>query len=88
MSQGVTAVSTRRFFRAALLVPSIAIAAGCMSLSDAQLEARDYRRADFGNQFKDFRQRCRARGGKIVIEANQSLGRGDLPHRGDRYFCM
>lgn len=81
-------MSNRRFFNAMLLSSAAAILSGCISLSDAQLEARDYRRADFKNQFLDYRQRCHARGGRIYIDAKQSLSGDDVPHRGDRYSCI
>lgn len=73
--------------RSAGILPVVLVATGCISLTEAQLEARDYRRADFRNQFIDYRQRCLASGGKIFIDAKQSLDRDDLPHRGDRYYC-
>ena len=76
-----------RVLRAAVLLPAVLLATGCISLSEAQIEAREYRRADFRNQFIDYRQRCLAAGGKIIIDAKQSLDRKDLPHRGDRYYC-
>ena len=73
--------------RMAGILPTVLLATGCISLSEAQLEARDYRRMDYKQQFADFRQRCRASGGKIFIDAKQALDRHDLPHRGDRYYC-
>ena len=73
--------------RAAGMLPAILLAAGCISLTEAQLEAREYRRADFRNQFTDYRQACLAAGGTIIIDAKQSLDRNDMPHRGDRYYC-
>lgn len=73
--------------RAFLLASCGLMFSGCIGLTDAQLEARDYQRADFKNQFIDFRQQCYARGGKLVIDANQSLQRGNIPHRNDRYYC-
>lgn len=73
--------------RIAGILPVMLLATACVSLTDAQLEARDYRRIDFKQQFVDFRQRCRAAGGKIIIDAKQGLDRHDLPNRGDRYYC-
>lgn len=78
---------TRKILRAAGLLPAALLVTGCISLTEAQLEARDYRRADFVNQFLDYRQHCQAIGGKIFIDAKQSLDRKGLPHRGDRYYC-
>lgn len=77
----------RNTLRAAGIVTAAVLVSGCISLTDAQLEAREYRRADFRNQFMDYRQRCLAAGGKIFIDAKQSLDRDGLPHRGDRYLC-
>ena len=77
----------RKTLRAAGLLPAALLATGCISLTEAQLEARDYRRADFVNEFLDYRQRCRAIGGKVFIDAKQSLDRKGLPHPGDRYYC-
>lgn len=76
-----------RVLRAAVLLPAVLLATGCISLTEAQLEAREYRRADFRNQFIDYRQRCLAASGRIIVDAKQSLDRNDLPHRGDRYYC-
>ncbi len=73
--------------RMAAIMPALLFTTGCVSLTEAQLEARDYRRVEFKQQFIDFRQRCRAAGGRIIIDANQSLDRHDLPNRGDRYYC-
>ncbi len=73
--------------RIAGILPTVLLATGCISLTEAQLEARDYRRVDFQQQFIDFRQRCRAAGGRVIIDAKQALDRRDLPHRGDRYYC-
>lgn len=78
---------TRNILQAARLLPAALLVTGCISLTEAQLEARDYRRADFVNQFLDYRARCRAIGGKVFIDAKQSLDRNGLPHRGDRYHC-
>lgn len=73
--------------RLAGILSTIVLVSGCASLTEAQLEARDYRRFDFKHQFIDFRQRCLAAGGRVIIDAKQSLDRHDLPRRGDRYYC-
>ncbi|MDX1518448.1 MAG: hypothetical protein R3288_16485 [Woeseiaceae bacterium] len=74
--------------RIAVILPALLLITGCISLTEAQLEARDYRRIDFKQQFIDFRQRCSAAGGRIIIDAKQGLDRHDLPNRGDRYYCL
>lgn len=70
---------------ALLLVALMAIAA--CALTPDQRDEREYRRLQFEEQFVDFRRRCWARGGRVVIDAKQGLRRGDIPHRGDRYIC-
>lgn len=70
-----------------LLAAALLSAGGCATLSEADLERRDYRRSDFRNQFIDDRALCHARGGRMYIDAKQTLGRDGIPRRGDRYFC-
>ena len=70
---------------ALLLVALMAIAA--CTLTPDQRDEREYRRLQFEDQFVDFRQRCWARGGRVVIDAKQGLRKGNIPRRGDRYIC-
>lgn len=70
-----------------LLAAALTATGGCASLTDAELERRDYRRADFRNRFIEERARCFAHGGRIYVSAGQTLGRDGIPKPGDRYFC-
>jgi hypothetical protein len=72
---------------AILLAAALSTTTGCATLSNAELEYRDYQRAEFRNQFLDERTRCQQRGGRIYVDAKQTLGRDGIPKRGDRYFC-
>lgn len=69
-----------------LLATALMAIPGC-TLTPEQRDDREYRREYFEAQFIDFRQRCWANGGRILIDAKQSLRKGDIPRRGDRYFC-
>lgn len=64
------------------------LVSGCGTLDAADIEARQYRQAEFEAQFRDYRRRCLARGGQIVIDARRGLARDGLPNRGDRYACV
>lgn len=70
---------------ASLLIALVAIAA--CTLTPDQRDDREYRRREFEDEFVDFRRQCLARGGWVFIDAKQTLGRGDIPHRGDHYTC-
>lgn len=78
-------VHTRAAPMAWVLVALLTVG-GC-SLTPGQRDERVYRRTHFEDRFVDFRRQCRARGGRVFIDAKQGLRRGDIPHRGDRYFC-
>ena len=69
---------------AALLAASLT---ACAPLPERAQEAREYRRADFENQFLDYRRRCHAAGKRIMIMANGKVGHDGVPNRGDYYTC-
>lgn len=60
---------------------------GCTTLSESQLDAREYRQVDFQEQFKAYRMQCLAAGKRVYIDAQQRIARNGLPRPGDRYFC-
>lgn len=72
-----------------LVLPALALVflAGCASMTEAQLEARDYQRMDFRNQFVEDRTRCQAAGRRIVIFANGSIDRNGIPKSPVPYYC-
>lgn len=59
----------------------------CASLSEAELEARQYERTDYQERFRDFRQRCLAGGGLVIVNAPTSMDRNGVPGPGSRYTC-
>jgi len=71
---------------AAALLLAVCLTA-CAPLPERAQEAREYRRADFENQFLDYRQRCHAAGKRIMIMASGKVGRDGVPNRGDYYTC-
>ena len=73
--------------RAALFMTMLAFAGGCGTMSATDREYREYRRADFENRFIEARAICYARGGRMLINARQTLGRDGIPSPGDFYVC-
>ena len=61
--------------------------AGCASMTGAELEARDYRRMDFRNQFIEERSRCLAEGRRFVVFANGGVDREGIPRARVPYYC-
>ena len=59
----------------------------CATLSEAELEARQYERTDYQERFRDFRQRCLAGGGLVIVNAPTSIDRNGVPGPGSRYTC-
>ena len=51
------------------LFVSIPLTTGCVAMSEAEREAREYSRVDFRNQFIEDRDQCQASGGRIYIQA-------------------
>jgi len=47
---------------------TLSLTAGCAPMTEAELEAREYSRADFRNQFIEDRDRCQAGGGRMYIQ--------------------
>lgn len=70
-----------------LLLLGLLLCAGCAGLSEAELEAREYRRVDHAERFRDFRRRCLNAGGFVHIDARHAVDRDGVPKPGDRYYC-
>lgn len=61
---------------------------GCSTLTAAQLEATEYRRTEFRNQFIEDKARCDAAGRRMTIIANGgALDRDGIPRTRVRYYC-
>ncbi len=74
------------FFRSAFITIALG-ASGCASLSEAELEMREYSNVEYREVFREFRQKCFQQGGRIIIDARGKVGRDGVPRRGDNYFC-
>ena len=66
---------------------ALILLSGCTTLTEAQLEARDYRRMEFRNQFIDDQARCRAQGRQFVVLANGGVDRNGIPMTRVPYHC-
>ena len=69
------------------LIATTLVLAACSPLTASQREDREYRRANFALQFREFRSRCNASGKKVFVVASQTVDRDGIPNIGDRYFC-
>ncbi len=69
-------------------IAAVLLCSGCAGLTAQQAEDREYRRVVYKHQFLAFRERCRAGGGRIVIQANARVGSDMMPRPGDRYSCL
>jgi len=70
-----------------LLITVVLFACAGCTMTARQIDAREYRRTDFKEQFRAERRHCVARGGRIYINASRKVGRDGIPGRGDYYFC-
>jgi hypothetical protein len=74
--------------KASALVAGIFLLSGCVSLTDKQKEAREYRDEENRAAYFAYRRLCRSNGGIVVV--NGSHGRitsDDAPNPGD-YRCQ
>ena len=73
--------------RSAFLASLSLLAAGCATLPDDERIGRELRALDHENRYRIARQECRARGGRMVIQAHGRIDRNGVPPRGSMYFC-
>lgn len=66
---------------------SLLAVSGCASLPADRLEERQYRNFEYAEQFKYDRTRCRAVGGRIVVDAIGRPDRNGIPRHRERYYC-
>ena len=67
---------------------AMAFVSGCSTITAAQLEAKEYRRTEFRNQFLEDRARCAASGRRLtVFAAGGALDRHGIPRSRVRYYC-
>ena len=72
---------------ASLCAAGLLTLTACATLSEAELEARQYERTDYQERFRDFRRRCLAGGGKVIVNAPTRIDRDGVPYPGSRYIC-
>ncbi len=76
-----------KLMTASMAALAVLSASACAPLTERERDARNYRQLDFELRYLEFRERCRARGGLIVVEAGGRIGRRAAPRRTDRYRC-
>lgn len=59
----------------------------CVSLTAEQIERRELQQLLFEQHFLKFRHQCYLAGGRVYIDAAQSLGHDGIPGRNDNFFC-
>ena len=71
-----------------VLVVAVVSTAGCVSVSEEQREAREYRDAEWRAEFLEYRQKCHRDGGRLVVHGNTQMYRREgIPKYGDYYVC-
>lgn len=82
---------TCRSIRTALTMGGFVLAAflagACAPMDEVSQESREYRNADFKNEFIAYRQQCVANGGRVFVLANGRVDRRGIPERGSYYTC-
>jgi len=71
------------------ILAAAALLSGCATMTEHDLERRDYRQIDRINRFYEYEHQCRLAGGLVHIEAHQGWApRNGVPGRADRYWCQ
>ncbi len=71
-----------------LLSLTLALSAGCTTMTEAQRETREYSLSDFRSKFIEERMRCQASGGRLYVQGwGGSLDRDDIPRTRVSYIC-
>jgi hypothetical protein len=74
--------------KASALVAGIFLLSGCVSLTDKQKEAREYRDEENRAAYFAYRQHCKRNGGIVVINGTHGrLASYGIPHPGN-YRCL
>ena len=70
-----------------LIMPLVLAVAGCAPLSQEEMAEREYRHEDFRARFIDYKERCEALGGNVVIRSHRKIRADRIARPGDRYHC-
>ena len=60
---------------------------GCATMTEAEREVREYRRAEWRDQFVAHRAECTARGGRFEFDGSAEQDRDGIPKYKVRYMC-
>ncbi|MDJ0709210.1 MAG: hypothetical protein QNJ14_02415 [Woeseiaceae bacterium] len=78
----------RNIFEYSLLLSLVAIfVGGCTTMTDAEREDREYRRAEWRENFRAHRVDCSARGGRFEFDGSVEQDRDGIPRYKVRYTC-
>jgi len=71
------------------ILVAAALLCGCATITQEDLDRREYRQIDRINRFYEYEQKCQLAGGLVHIEAQQGWApRNGVPGRGDQYWCQ
>ena len=73
---------TAIFFAATLLLW------GCAGTDTQRVELRQYSELEWRDRFFEYRRRCNASGGFVLVRATGSVARDGVPAVGDGYQCL
>ena len=71
-----------------LLAATALLTVACTPITEREREQREYQRVDFQARYLDFRSRCQAKGGIVLLTSSSRMRGNDLPERNDKYRCM
>jgi hypothetical protein len=75
--------------KASILLASVIMLTACAAPSEKEIEAREYREAERQAEFLEFRARCRASGGILVVQGLKGrVGKSSVPGGGDQVRCQ
>jgi len=77
-----------RLMKPKILLAAVALTTGCVSVTEQQREAREYRDVEWLAKFVEDREKCRSKGGHFVVYGGMKrIGRRATVNPGDTYTC-
>jgi len=79
----------RKFFRYFSLISLMAavFGNGCVTMTEAEREEREYQRVEWRQQFVVDRANCASRGGRFVFDGSAEQDRNGVPKYRVMYIC-
>lgn len=74
-------------YSALLALISTVFVASCATMTDAEREEREYRRAEWRQQFIAHRDECTEVGGRLEFDGSSGQDRYGIPKYKVRYIC-